>query len=170
MARIKAKVPTLTNADNIRAWAKGHMVITVVSKECFEGYSLDFWVSTNKALIGRIALVAGFTISLNARSLERSLEKGSEMFEKIIDLVSLGRVEAIHATMDEETKGLVGLAHLKAHRQIEKNSDPKIQTLMEVDFLTKELGYKSAPLLAIADMDKITISQMRNRVITARGY
>ena len=170
MARVKAVVPTLSGADNIRAWAKGHMVITVVSRPCSEGYSLDFWVSTNKALIGRLALVAGFTISLNARSLERSLEKGSEMFEKIIDLVSLGRIEAITATMDDEIKGIVGLAHVKAHRQIEKNSDPKIQTLMEVDFLTKELGYKTAPLLALAQMDNITISQMRGKVITARGY
>ena len=164
MARTKSVVPVLAGANNIKAWAKGHLVITVTSKECSEGYSLDFWVSANKALIGRLALVAGFTTSLNARSLEASLEQGSKMFEKIIDLVSLGRVEAINATMDNDTKGIVGLAHIKAHRQIEQNSSPKIQTLMEVNFLVKELDYKYAPLLALAKMDKLTISQMRNRV------
>jgi hypothetical protein len=164
MARTKSVVPVLSGANNIKAWAKGHLVISVTSKVCSEGYSLDFWVSANKALMGRLALVAGFTTSLNARSLEASLEQGSKMFEKIIDLVSLGRVEAISATMDNDTKGIVGLAHIKAHRQIEQNSNPKTQTLMEVNFLVKELDYKYAPLLALAKMDKITISQMRNRV------
>ena len=168
MARTKATVPTLKSADNIKVWARKDLVISVTATPCFQGYSLEFWVTKNKALIGRIALIGGFVTSLNASSLDKALEAGSKMFEGIMDLVSMGRQEVIQATISEETKAVVGLAHVKAHRQIEKCKDQKTQTLMEVDFLTKELGYKKAPLLALAEMDNITISQMRSRVIMAR--
>lgn len=170
MARVKAKVPALAKADNIRVWAKGNTVISVTSTPCFQGYNLEFWVSKNKALIARIALIGGFTVSVNARNLEASLDYGSKMFEKIIELVSMGREEVVFANVTEELKGIVGLAHIKAHRQVELAPDKKMQTIMEVDFLTKELGYKTAPLLALANMDSISISKMRNKVIMARQY
>lgn len=170
MPRTKAKVPSLADAKNIKLWSKNDLVISVEALECSEGYNLDFWVSKNKALIGRIALIGGFTISLNARSMESALEAGSKMFDKILDLVSMGRQEVIEVSMREESKPIVGLAHLYAHRVIEKCPNKKMQTLMEIDFLTKELNYKTAPLLALAKMDNITISQMRSRVIVARGY
>lgn len=170
MARTKATVPTLKSADNIKVWARKDLVISVTATPCYQGYSLEFWVTKNKALIGRIALIGGFVVSLNARSIESALEAGSKMFEKIMDIVSMGRQEVINSNMSEESKPMVGLAHVKAHRQIEQCPDKKMQTIMEVDFLTKELAYKKAPLLALAKMDNITISQMRNRVIVARGY
>lgn len=170
MARTKATVPTLKNADNIKVWARKDLVISVTATPCYQGYSLEFWVTKNKALIGRIALIGGFVTSLNARNVESALEAGSKMFEGIMDLVSMGRQEVIQATMSEESKAVIGLAHIKAHRQIEKCSSQKMQTLMEVDFLTKELGYKKAPLLALAQLDNITISKMRSRVIMAREY
>lgn len=170
MPRTKAIVPDLAEAKNIKVWNRDNLVISVDARECSEGYSLNFWVSTNKALTYRLALIGGFTASVNARSLEDALEAGSKMFDKILDLVSMGRQETIHLSMDEETKPIVGLAHIYAHRQVQKCDTKKGQTLMEIDFLIKELGYKTAPLRLLAKMENITISEMRSRVIVARGY
>jgi|SRR6056300_43125 len=170
MARTKVQVPTLDGVDNIKLWARKDLVISVHATECFQGYNLEFIVTKNKALIGSIALIGSFTVSINARNLESALEVGSQMFEGIMDLVSRGRQEVIRVNLSEEAKPIVGLAHIKAHRQVEKSPDKKMQTLMEVDFLTRTLSYKKAPLLTLAKMDNITISQMRSRVIVARGY
>jgi len=170
MARTEAVVPSLSEVKNIKMAVSNDLAVSVEATKCSEGYSLEFWVTKNKATIGRIALIGGFVVSVNAPSLEKAIERGEAMFEGIMELISKGRQEAVKCSMSEESKGVVGLAHLKAHRAIEKASDWKKQVLMELNFLTEELGYRNAPQRALAEMDNISIEQMRSRVTTAREY
>lgn len=149
---------------NVLTFIKNNNVVTAELKKKGEGWCAEWLISTN--FRPTITLVGNVTLPIHGDSEAEVSRRAEFMVDEVLSFVlkNVGGSGSLAKGPEKESMVDVGLAHIRAHREISMLPSVSQQSALEYLFLVHQIGYVAKPAHVMAELEGVKLTTIKRRI------
>lgn len=149
---------------NVLTFVRNNNVVTAELKKSGEGWCAEWLVSTN--FLPTITLVGSMAIPIHGDTEAEVSRRAEFMVDDVLNFIitNVGGSGSLSKALNKDSMVEVGLAHIKAHRDICVLPSVSEQSALEYLFLVHQIGYVAKPAHVMAELEGVNLTTIKRRI------